>query len=83
MKKFCESIREHAMEIINFRKKNMKLLTNEQQKLIFQCGFWRNIAHSMIWHSGTYGTLLTDLSKDFDCISHDFLLQNSIHRTLI
>ena len=34
MKKFCESLREHAMEIINFKRKNMtnKLLTNEQQK---------------------------------------------------
>ena len=26
MKKFCESLREHAMEIINFKKKKMKLL---------------------------------------------------------
>ena len=33
MKKFCRSLREHAMEIINFKKKKMKLLTNEQQKL--------------------------------------------------
>ena len=33
MKKFCESLREHAMEIINFGKKKMKLLANEQQKL--------------------------------------------------
>ena len=32
MKKFCESLREHAMEIINFTKKKMKSLTNEQQK---------------------------------------------------
>ena len=32
MKKCCESLREHAMEIINFKKKKMKLLTNEQQK---------------------------------------------------
>ena len=32
MKKFCESLREHAMEIISFKKKKMKLLTNEQQK---------------------------------------------------
>ena len=32
MKKFCESLREQAMEIINFKKKKMKLLTNEQQK---------------------------------------------------
>ena len=31
MKKFCESLREHAMEIINFKKKKMKLLTKEQQ----------------------------------------------------
>ena len=32
MKKFCESLCEHAMEIINFKKKIMKLLTNEHQK---------------------------------------------------
>ena len=32
MKKFCESLREHAMEKNNFRKKEMKLLTKEQQK---------------------------------------------------
>ena len=32
MKPFCESLREHAMELINFKKKKMKLLTNEQQK---------------------------------------------------
>ena len=30
MKKFCESLREHAKEIINSKK--MKLLTNKQQK---------------------------------------------------
>ena len=30
---FCESLREHAMEIINFKKKEMKLLTNEHLKL--------------------------------------------------
>ena len=27
MKKFCEFLRKHAMKIINFKKKNMKLLT--------------------------------------------------------
>ena len=32
MKKFCESLREHAMEIINFERKKMKLLTKEQQE---------------------------------------------------
>ena len=32
MKKFCESLREHAMKIINFKRKKMKLLTKEQQK---------------------------------------------------
>ena len=31
MKKFCESLREHAMNIINFKKEKMKLLTKEQQ----------------------------------------------------
>ena len=30
MKTFCESLREHAMKIINFKKKKMKLLTKEQ-----------------------------------------------------
>ena len=32
MKKFCESLREHAMKIINFKKKKIKLLTKEQQE---------------------------------------------------
>ena len=32
MKRFSESLREHAMKIINFKKKKMELLTNEQQK---------------------------------------------------
>ena len=32
MKKFCESLREHAMEMINFKKKKLKLLTKEQQE---------------------------------------------------
>ena len=32
MKKFCESLREHAMKIINFKRKKMKLLKKEQQK---------------------------------------------------
>ena len=32
MKKFCESLRVHAMEMINFKKKKLKLLTKEQQE---------------------------------------------------
>ena len=32
MKKFCESFKEHSMKIINFKKKKMKLLTQEQQE---------------------------------------------------
>ena len=32
MKKYCESLREHAMKIINFKTKKMKLLTKEQQE---------------------------------------------------
>ena len=34
MKKFCKSLKEQAMEIIKFKKKKMKPLTNEQQKYI-------------------------------------------------
>ena len=33
MKKFCESLREHALNIINFEKKNIIPLTNEQLEL--------------------------------------------------
>ena len=32
MKRFCEFSREHAMKIINFEKKKIKLLTKEQHK---------------------------------------------------
>ena len=32
MKKFCEFLKEHAIEMTNFKTKKMKLLTNEQQK---------------------------------------------------
>ena len=33
IKKFCESLREHAMKMINLKKKKKRLVTNEQQKL--------------------------------------------------
>ena len=33
MKRFCEYLRKHAIKINNFKKKKMKLLTNEQQYL--------------------------------------------------
>ena len=36
MKKCCESLSEHAAEIIIFFLKKMKLLTSERQKSIFQ-----------------------------------------------
>ena len=32
VKKFCEFLREHAIKIINFKKKKMKLLSKEQQE---------------------------------------------------
>ena len=32
MKKFCEFLREHSMNIINLKNKKMKLLTKEQQE---------------------------------------------------
>ena len=33
MKKFCETLREHAVKIVNFKKKEMKLLLIERQEL--------------------------------------------------
>ena len=36
MDKFCESLRENAMEIINFKKKKMNSLTNEKICYIFK-----------------------------------------------
>ena len=32
LKRFCESLRECAMKIINFKKKKMKLVTKKQQE---------------------------------------------------
>ena len=32
MKKFYESLREHAIKIINFKKRKIKLLAKEQQE---------------------------------------------------
>ena len=32
MKKFCESLREYEMKIIDFKKKKMTLLTKEQHE---------------------------------------------------
>ena len=32
IRKSCESLREYAMKVINFKKKKMKLLTKEQQE---------------------------------------------------
>ena len=32
MKKFCKFLRKHAVKIINFKKKNMKFQTKEQQE---------------------------------------------------
>ena len=42
MKKFCKSLREHAMKIINFKEKKMKLLTKEHQES------YENIKHCYI-----------------------------------
>ena len=33
MKNFCECLQKHSRNTINFRKKKIKLLTNEQQEL--------------------------------------------------
>ena len=44
MKKLFEPLSEHKMEIINFKKKKMKPLTNEQQKsyqIVKICFIWK------------------------------------------
>ena len=50
MKMFCDSLRVQTMKLINFKKKEMKLLTNEQQKVRDHChstGEYRGAAHSL------------------------------------
>ena len=43
MKKFCESLRkQNTMEITNFKKKNMKSLTKEQEELYENTKFCYN-----------------------------------------
>ena len=37
MKRFYKCLREHVMEITNFKKTKIKLLTNEQQKSDKKC----------------------------------------------
>ena len=52
MKTFCEFLKEHAMKVIHFKKKKMKLLTKEQLKsyenaricCIFKEKFEKNIS---------------------------------------
>ena len=39
MKKICETLRKHAMKIINFQNKKMKLLRNKQQELYKNANF--------------------------------------------
>ena len=53
MAKFCESLREHTMKIINFKTQKMVLLTNEQQesyknaKIYYICQEVLHIAYAM------------------------------------
>ena len=37
MKKFCDSLRKHALKILNFKKKKMMLLTKEMQESGYIC----------------------------------------------
>ena len=39
-KTFCQSLREHSMKIINFKKKKMKLLTKEQEESYENAKIW-------------------------------------------
>ena len=38
MEKFCESLREHAMKIVNLKKEKMKLSTKKQQECYENAG---------------------------------------------
>ena len=40
MKKFCKYLREHAIKIIDFKKKKMKLLTKEQKQSYGNAKIW-------------------------------------------
>ena len=37
MKRFCEFLREHAMKIINFKKKKKKEFINKRAKICYVC----------------------------------------------
>ena len=37
---FCQSLRDHSMKIINFKKKKMKLLTKEQEESYENAKIW-------------------------------------------
>ena len=48
IKKVCETLREHAMKIINFKKKKMKLLTKQLQKS------YQNAKICLIWEKNKH-----------------------------
>ena len=59
MKQFCESLREHAIKIINFEKKKIMPLTNKQEESYENTKIYyiwtKNLKHKYTnnknWHS--------------------------------
>ena len=45
MKKFCESLREHAMEIINFKKKKSEAINKRTAEIISK---WKNLIYLLV-----------------------------------
>ena len=65
MKNFCEFLREHAMKIINFKKKRMKLTTDEQQES------YENAVICYIWKEkfeNKYLLCIAYVTKNIGCL---------------
>ena len=75
MKKICKLLREHAIKIINFKKKKMKLLTKKQQESyenakICICNLKYNVPKKIpiVFHNGSnydYHFIIKDLAEEF------------------
>ena len=76
MKNFCEYIREHAMKVINLKKKKMIPLTNEQHASYEKAKICKkkgsnNIAKeiSVVFHNRSnynYCFIIKELAKEFE-----------------
>ena len=73
MKKFCNFEREHAMKIINFKKKKMNLLTKELQELyenakIFYICKWK--LENKYWKNKSYRKVYCHYTGEYPGAAH-------------